>query len=146
MALPGPVGFTDKVRVPARPPAMVRRQRLLDRLHTQIDHRLLLVSAPGGYGKTTLLVDFASDAGFPVAWYTLEGADHDLRSFAHYLALAIREQFPRFGAQTLDLVTANPDRPLDVRQLVSTVTHEIEQQVPSFFALVHDDYHLVGAA
>jgi LuxR family maltose regulon positive regulatory protein len=142
----GLIAFTDKTRVPARAAEVVRRQRLLDQLHAQIDRRLLLISAPGGYGKTTLLLDFASDAGFPVVWYTLETSDNDLRTFAGYLVSAIQQEFPRFGSQTRELIDSNPDRPLDVRQFVSTLAHEIEHQAGSFFALILDDYHAVSAA
>src|SRR4030067_717843 len=55
-----------KIIIPGRSPSVIRRSRLVDYLHENLGRKLLLVTAPAGYGKTTLLIDFASDVDFPV--------------------------------------------------------------------------------
>lgn len=76
-----------KILIPRRRPDFLRRQRLIDFLHSRIDRRLLLVSAPAGYGKTTLLVDFANDTNFPVCWYSLDSGAQEPRVFVeHFIA------------------------------------------------------------
>src|SRR3712207_3500355 len=67
-----------RVLLPRRSSGTVVRRHLLDFLHRHLDRRLQLVSAPPGYGKTTLLVDFAHEArdqGRPVCWLTLDDSD-----------------------------------------------------------------------
>ena len=82
------------VSVPRHPPRLVRRDRLLNRLTDFLDYRLILVTAPAGYGKTSLLIDFVHHASLPECWYTADEADQDPRLFiAHFLA-AIANRFP----------------------------------------------------
>src|SRR5207244_3166832 len=82
---------------------VIPRRRLLDLLHRSLERRLILVAAPAGYGKTTLLVEFAHELGeqdVPVCWLTLGPADADARTFFEHLTLSVRGQFPGFGKQT----------------------------------------------
>ncbi len=65
----------SKIRVPRPAPALLQRPRLLDFLHAHMDRRLILLTAPAGYGKTSLLVDFARQTDLPVCWYTLDPFD-----------------------------------------------------------------------
>ena len=63
-----------KLRVPPQPPRAVRRTRLIDALERDIPHyKLILLSAPAGYGKTTLLAQWAHASHFPVAWLSRRG-------------------------------------------------------------------------
>ena len=61
-----------KVTVPPRAPGTLHRERLTDFLHEHIDRKVILVSAPAGYGKTTMLVDFTHETDLPVCWYRLD--------------------------------------------------------------------------
>src|SRR5207248_5709786 len=67
--------IATKIAIPRRRRDTLRRARLLDAIHQLIDRQLYLVVAPAGYGKTTLLVDFASDGEVPVCWYSLSPED-----------------------------------------------------------------------
>jgi LuxR family maltose regulon positive regulatory protein len=133
--------LSTKVLLPRRPATLLRRQRLLDFLLAQADKRLLLLSAPAGYGKTTLLVDFAGSAAAPVAWFTADEDDRDLRSFAEYLLAAIRQTFPTAGQVTHGLLQTsrgNPDPAILAERLAADLS-----VLPDALNIVVDDYHLV---
>lgn len=115
----------------------------MDRLHQHIERRLTLVSAPAGYGKSTLLADFARQAAFPVVWLTLDPSDRDVGTFGTHMVAALQRQFPAVGTLSGPLLTggeANPGR------LAASLAAEIEEFAGEFFVLVLDDYHEVDDA
>lgn len=121
---------------------MLRRQRLLDFIHEYIDRKLLLVSASAGYGKTSLLVDFASDTELPVCWYSLDSSDRDPRVFLEYLIASIRRKFPRFGGRSAALLE-NAEPQLNLDSFVGALVADIQNDIDSYFVLALDDYHFV---
>lgn len=137
-----PTLLITKVIVPSRRPDGLRRARLLDFLHESMDRKLVLVSAAAGYGKTTMLVDFAHDTSLPVCWYSLDAGDGDLHVFLEYLIAAVQQRFPHFGGRTLALL-----RELEQKQAldayVGALVNDIHEQIDAVFALVLDDYHAV---
>ncbi|MBC7236484.1 MAG: tetratricopeptide repeat protein [Chloroflexi bacterium] len=132
-----------KVRTPRRPPGLIRRQRLIDFLHGAIEHRLILIAAGAGYGKTSLLVDYAHDTDLPVCWYSLDAHDAHLYTFVEYLVASIRERFPQFGERVLQALAAHYGPPEDVEPFVRLLLYEIEEQIRQYFVLILDDYHEV---
>src|SRR3712207_6157797 len=87
--------FPHKIVVPQRPPYLVARPRLLDLLRTIVERRLITLSAPPGYGKTSLVTDFATDQPpLPICWYTLDRFDEDPWVFLGYLRAAVAHVFP----------------------------------------------------
>src|SRR5713226_7461462 len=85
--------MSTKIAIPRRRQDTLRRTRLVDAIHQMIDRQLFLVVAPAGYGKTTLLVDFASDSGIPVCWYSLSPRDSEPAVFLEYLVASIHARF-----------------------------------------------------
>lgn len=140
MANPQP--FLTKILVPKRKGQVLRRQRLLDFLHEYLDRKLLLVSASAGYGKTTLLVDFANDTELPVCWYTLDASDRDPQVFIRYLLASLQRRFPNFGGRTGALL-ASPTRVRDLDALVGTLVTEIHEGISQYFVMVLDDYQWI---
>ncbi len=131
-----------KIIVPSRRSDVLRRPRLLDFLHEYIERKLILVSASAGYGKTSLLVDFAHDTALALCWYTLDPNDRDPRVFLEYLVASIRRRFPHFGGRTTALLEQREEKQaLDayIGALVTDIQHDIDE----FFVIVLDDYHLV---
>ncbi|MBN1250178.1 MAG: tetratricopeptide repeat protein, partial [Anaerolineae bacterium] len=133
-----------KVLLPRRRDDVLTRQRLLNRLYDMVDYKLALVSAPAGYGKTTLLVDFATDLEHPVCWYALDASDHDPYLFLQRLVMSIRRRFPDFGEATLRALAAGSDLSGGAPGVVRILVNDIVAQIPRWFVVVLDDYHALG--
>jgi LuxR family maltose regulon positive regulatory protein len=132
-----------KVRPPQRRKDILRRVRLVDTLHQNLHRKLTFVSAPAGYGKTTLLVDFAADVDAMVFWYRIGSEDNDLVQFVQHLVASFQQRVPEFGAalqERLNTIGSAPDAP----SLAIDFINEVEQRVEDFSLLILDDYHLAG--
>jgi ATP/maltotriose-dependent transcriptional regulator MalT/two-component SAPR family response regulator len=135
--------FVTKVLVPRRRKDVIRRQRLIDLLHDYIHLRVQVVSAPAGYGKTTLLVDFGNDIEAPVCWYSLDVSDQDPKLFLEGILSSIRFRFPNFGQLTHSRLLVAEDVAREAGHLVGTLTGEMYTAIPEYFLLVIEDYHFV---
>ena len=78
-----------KLYIPPPRPELVPRLRLIERLNAGLDRKLTLVSAPAGFGKTTLLSEWVTGLDCPVAWLSLDPADDDPGRFFAYLTAAV---------------------------------------------------------
>jgi LuxR family maltose regulon positive regulatory protein len=133
-----------KVILPQRRKELFTRQRLINLLYDLLDEKLLLVIAPAGYGKTSLLVDFAHQVDSPVCWYAVDELDQTPERFFTYFIAAIHHQFPTFGeASRAALRAMNPFTP-DVNQLVSVIVNDAYEHIQEHFLIILDDYHLVS--
>ena len=132
-----------RITAPRRRGELVTRQRLTDLLSELIEKRLVLVSAPAGYGKTSLLVDFVHQCPLPVCWYTIDRLDFDPLQFIAYFSAAISQRFPAFGQRTVAALTSVQGT-LDVDFAATVLINEIYDSIPEHFLLVLDDYHLVN--
>lgn len=133
-----------KVLLPQLPRGLLRRPRLVEFLHASVDYKLILLSAAAGYGKTTLLADFAHDTDLPVCWYALASSDNDPRVFVEHLIASIAHRFPDFGEQSRTVLrnTTQFDEE-GMYPLVTAIVNEMYQAIPEYFIAVLDDYHLV---
>lgn len=134
------VDFPHKVLVPRRADYLVSRPRLNELLAEIADRRLITLSAPAGYGKTSLLVDFAATCPLPVCWYTLDPSDQDPWVFLDYLVAAIEQRFPGATRQTTAMLSAGS------RTAFATVLALLAREVYAIgrdFVVVLDDWHLV---
>ena len=137
--------IVTKYLIPGRRADLLRRPRLVDFLHEHVDRKLVMVCAPAGYGKTSLLTEYAHEAGLPLCWYALDPVDCDLRVFVEYLLASIRHRFALFGSRTLDLLESMTNLQ-DTEALVGVLVNEIYEEIPDFFAVVLDDYHHVNTS
>ncbi len=129
--------------IPQRRKKILRRPRLAEKMRGQLERALTLISAPAGYGKTSLLVDLCRDAPFAVCWLSLDESDRDLRAFVLHLLEAIQRRFPGFGGPSLRALDASPDFKRGVSALCNVLLQDLADHVPEFFVLVLDDYHMV---
>ena len=132
-----------KVQIPDRSMTLLRRERLVGFMHSNINHKLVLVSAGAGYGKTSLLVDYAHDAELPVCWYSLDSGDNQVFTFIQYLVASIKRRFPSFGESVLRTLRDYTGPAEDIEPFVRLIIDEIQQSVDDYFVLILDDYHEV---
>jgi DNA-binding SARP family transcriptional activator len=119
------------------------RQRLLDSMFENLDKKLVLIIAPAGYGKTSLLIDFTELLEFPVCWYSISSHDQDpLRFFAHFIS-SIQQKFPAFGQSSLTAMHNASQGTLDLHYLVSTVINDAYENISEHFIITLEDFHLV---
>jgi LuxR family maltose regulon positive regulatory protein len=131
-----------KLYVPKVRRSLVARPRLSERLSRGAQSRLTLISAPAGFGKTTLLSEWLAAAGpeqRSVAWLSLEESDRGPGLFWTYVITALQSAAPGVGAAALPLLKS-AQAPIDT--VLATLLNELNA-VPNEIHLVLDDYHLV---
>lgn len=142
-AQPQRILIRTKLNRPEPPARQVVRPRLLERLDAAADRRLTLISAPAGYGKTTLAAQWLERRGGDVAWISLDRDDSDPERLARYLVAAFRGIDPSCLARTAALLDAVSDPPWSyfVDVLISELA-DLEWPV----VLAADDYHSIASA
>ena len=131
-----------KLRPPTLPDNLVQRSRLDDILDAGIDGhtRLLLVSAPAGSGKSTLMASRLAGRPEPTAWLQIEEGDDDPARFWTYLIEAIGQACPSVRAAVKPVISASTgDHDLVVSALITALADLTDPLV-----VVVDDYHLMG--
>ena len=135
-----------KIITPQRRKDYLTRPRLLELLSDLFDFRLIIVAAPAGYGKTTLLVDFAHQFDWPVCWLALEPIDQDLARFFSHFIYSIKQKFPDFGSDSIKLLETTPSDQINLDFLITTITNDIFEKITEHFIIVLDDYHLLQSS
>jgi LuxR family transcriptional regulator, maltose regulon positive regulatory protein len=135
--------LTTKLHRPRPDTAWLVRSRLFDQLDAGARHRITLVSAPAGYGKTTLLAAWVDLSKQPAAWLSLDAADRDPARFATYLTLALQTLAPDLGSGVLRSLQSGQAPPLAA--LLTTLINELAA-ASARGVIVLDDYHLIDSA
>jgi LuxR family maltose regulon positive regulatory protein len=133
-----------KLYAPRRPKGLVSRPHLTDRVQRGTQSKLTLVSAPAGFGKSTLLAEWLGVApadGSLTAWLSLDAGDNHPVVFWPYLIAALRTVAPTVGAKTLALLDA-PDRSIEAA--LAPLLNELNA-LPHDLVLVLDDYHTIDS-
>jgi LuxR family maltose regulon positive regulatory protein len=133
-----------KVILPQRRKDLFTRQRLINLLYDLLDEKLILVIAPAGYGKTSLLIDFAYQVDLPVCWYAVDELDQTPERFFTYFIAALHRCFPEFGDASKAAAKAINQFNPDINQLVSVIVNDAYQHIQEHFLIILDDYHLVS--
>lgn len=139
---PAPLIVTKVLR-PRRRDDLLHRRRLVDFIHAHIDRKLILLSAPAGYGKTSLLIDYAYDTDLPVCWCTLDERDSDPRVFLEYLVASVRQRFPDFGQRINTILHSDESRLLNWETVAGALVNDMVDGIGEYFVIVLDDYHLI---
>jgi LuxR family maltose regulon positive regulatory protein len=131
-----------KLNIPPLRPNLIPRPRLIKQLDSSIQkgYKLILVSAPAGFGKTTLLAQWAQASRLPVAWLSLEEGDNDVERFFRYLLAAWEEVQPGLRESELDLLLG--DMVPDMEAVLASFIN-VAGDVPEQTVFVFDDYHLI---
>jgi LuxR family transcriptional regulator, maltose regulon positive regulatory protein len=132
--------LATKLTRPHLPAALVRRERLLRQLDAALAHRLTLLSAAAGFGKTTLLSAWVSQSAHNVAWLSLDEGDNDSTRFWAYFIAALQKLYPDLGTQAQAVLQTH--QPLPSEAFLTILVNEITA-LPDSFVVVLEDYHAI---
>ncbi|MBI6546526.1 MAG: tetratricopeptide repeat protein, partial [Cyanobacteria bacterium NC_groundwater_1444_Ag_S-0.65um_54_12] len=137
-----------KLRIPLLPQGQLRREHLLKSIKLGLDpyHQLTLVHAGPGFGKSTLVADYAGWTGLPVIWYNLFEEDSDLLVFMAHLVAGCQERFPDLSAEPLALLRAANNPALVIGSAIGLLCEELANSVRGPFLLVLDDFQTIDLA
>ena len=130
-----------KIMIPSVRAGIVHRQTLIEQIEAGIKQGFILVSSPPGYGKTTLLGDWAQQHRHPVAWLSLDNDDNDLLTFNRYLGLFIEKYFKQVQAFSSTLALDSNAEHKYQSYLVTLINGCMEREEE--FTLVLDDYQFI---
>jgi LuxR family maltose regulon positive regulatory protein len=133
--------LATKLHVPAIAAQLVHRATLLDALSAGRCRKLTLLSAPAGWGKTTLLAQWALGAGEDqrFGWLSLDSSDNDPVWFWMYVVAALQKINPGVGIRAVELLALSAD---PVQVVLPTLLNDLDT-IASPMVLILDDYHLV---
>ncbi|HET9920490.1 MAG TPA: LuxR C-terminal-related transcriptional regulator [Ktedonobacteraceae bacterium] len=134
--------LATKLYLPRLRPNVVSRPRLLERLNEGLHRKLTLISAPAGFGKTTLISEWVAFSERPTAWLSLDEGDNDLTRFLTYLVAALQTIAANSGEGVLGVLQSPQPPPPEA--ILTALLNEITT-LPDDFVLVLDDYHLIDA-
>ena len=134
-----------KLYIPKWRHGLVSRPRLTERLDQGAERKLTLVSAPAGFGKSTLLAEWVAATPAneqPVAWVSLDQSDNDPALFWAYLITALQTLQSGVGLRALSLLHSPQPQPIE--SVLTSLINEIAA-IHDDFALILDDYHVIDA-
>lgn len=135
-----------RIVVPRRRNDLLTRQRLVDSLYDLLEFKLILLVSPAGYGKTSLMVDFAHHTEWAFCWYSLDELDREPQRFlAHFIA-SIQQQFPQFGERSRAVLQTLSEGDLNLDSMASVIVNDMYEHISEHFVIVLDDYHLVDGS
>jgi LuxR family maltose regulon positive regulatory protein len=146
--------LATKLFIPSIRPELVSRPRLIERLNEGLHRKLVLISAPAGFGKTTLLTEWLKNLRGNteeetlienrIAWLSLDENDNDYVRFLAYFVTALNQQFDgtktAIGEEALSLLQSPQPPPAEI--ILTSLINEIAA-VPDKIVVILDDYHLI---
>ena len=134
--------LATKLYIPPLRPNVVSRPRLIARLNEGLHRNLTLISAPAGFGKTTLVSEWLAGGSQPVAWLSLDEGENDPARFLTYLIAALQTIAANVGEGVLGgLQSPQPPPP---EAILTTLLNDLTS-IKDHFVLVLDDYHMIDA-
>jgi LuxR family maltose regulon positive regulatory protein len=136
--------LATKLYIPPHRARVVLRPRLIERLNESLSegYKLTLISAPAGFGKTTLVSGWVANCDQKVAWLSLDEGDNDPTRFLTYIVAALQTIMANIGKGVLAILQSPQPPPTEV--ILTALLNEITT-IPDNFVLVLDDYHLIDA-
>ncbi len=131
--------LSTKIFIPNTRPETVSRKRLLDMVNKNFRRNLILVSAPAGFGKTTLICDWIRRHKIQVAWYSLDQGDNDPAIFLSYMVAALQVNHHEIGNSSIRMLQASQP---ELNQILANLIKDIIQAGKELI-LVLEDYHLI---
>lgn len=132
--------LATKLYIPPPRPKIVLRPRLIVQLNEGLHREVTLISAPAGFGKTTLVSEWVADCQRPVAWLSLDEGDNDPTRFLTYFIAALQTIEPSIGANVVAALQA--PQPPQTEAILTDLLNEIAT-IQNSFVLILDDYHVI---
>jgi len=129
-----------KLYIPSVPESRVARSHLLARLSEAEQKALTIISAPAGFGKTTLLAEWIAQTTLPIAWLSLDNGDNDPYRFLSYLIAAIKSINEEVGLEAQQIMRSPQLIPLPV--ILASLLNDLGK-VAEPYVLVMDDYQFI---
>src|SRR5664279_5473431 len=135
--------LATKLYVPAPRPRVVARPRLIERLNDGLQHQpgVTLISAPAGFGKTTLVSAWVNQKT-DVSWLSLDEGDNDATRFLAYLVAALQTIAPNVGSGARGALQMLPPPPAE--SILTDLLNDLTA-LPDPFVLVLEDYHVIDS-
>ena len=139
----GPLLLT-KLYVPPPRPNLVMRPRLIEQLNNGLSsgRKFTLISAPAGFGKTTLVSEWIASCGRQLAWYSVDEGDNDPARFISYIVKALQMLKEGIGDGLLPALQS--PQPLQIEVILTNLLNEIST-ISEHFLLILDDYHTIDS-
>src|SRR4030065_1535810 len=134
--------LATKLYIPPHRTKIVLRPRLIEQLNEGLVGKLTLISAPAGFGKTTLVSEWIASCGRPVAWLSLDEGDNEPARFLNYLIAPLQTIAVNIGKGVL--ATLQSPQPPPIESILTALLNEITT-IPDNFVLVLDDYHVIDS-
>ena len=134
--------LATKLFIPPLRDRLISRPRLIQLFHNSHSRKLTLISAPAGFGKTTLTSCWLSQQNRPVAWVSLDKSENDPVLFFSYFLTALQQINAQIGRTGLDMLQSS--EPPDYQALIISLINDLIQ-IDQSLILVLDDYHLIEA-
>ncbi len=144
--LPTDPMLATKLHVPQPRPNLVHRPRLIQRLQQGMERALTLISAPAGFGKSTLLSDWLASQGISCAWLSLEPQDNEPGCFLSYLIAALQTYDPHLG--TTRQMLHHPLQPPPLEAVLTLLINDLlvsRATAQEHLVLVLDNYQVITA-
>jgi LuxR family transcriptional regulator, maltose regulon positive regulatory protein len=134
--------LATKLYIPPPRPHVVLRPRLIERLNEGLHRKLTLISAPAGFGKTTLVSTWLAGGPRPAAWLSLDEGENDPARFLAYLVAALQTFVPDIGEGVLTIL--HSPQPPPPASILTALLNDLTT-IRDHFVLVLDDYHVLDA-
>jgi LuxR family transcriptional regulator, maltose regulon positive regulatory protein len=131
-----------KLYIPRLPGDFVQRPRLIEKINHGVQHKLVLIVAPAGFGKSTLLSEWVTQADMPVCWLSLDKSGNNPQVLLSYLIASTQTLFPAIGV-SIQATLNSPSSPF-LYTLINAFINEI-YELDQDFVIIVDDFHHIDA-
>ena len=129
-----------KLNKPTPISKLIFRKEIIDKLENVNEKKLTLVSAPAGYGKSTIISQWINQCNLSYSWYSIDKSDNDIVTFLKYTITGIQSSFANFGSEAMKLLESNTNPSYEtIATYIINDFYEINER----FTIIFDDYHLI---
>jgi LuxR family maltose regulon positive regulatory protein len=132
-----------KISIPPARQNRVERPRLIEQINAGMKRAFTLILAPAGFGKTTLIVEWARNTDMQVAWLSLERSERASERFLSYFIYALQQIFPQIGQTAQAILTSGQIMAEDA--ILFSLLNDLSE-ITQDFVIVLDDYHMADGA